>query len=221
MYRILESLGTFLDKLNLSSSVQNTSDNVTIFSFNTFALQVQDINPAKFNGQDFLVFLGTVEQAMNITLGFEEDSLVTVNDASDTGASGDGDADLVTSESDMQEDTTATIQLPSTVFDDLENCTDSEDNALSVSSSSSLQRLSYSVFLSDVLFQPENRTRYKVGSIVVSARIRCALTGNKSLSLPIRTNFLTSEGVRYMHTLYSNIYFRYKIYESSKYVHAF
>ena len=186
--------------------MQNTSDNITVFSFNTFALQVQDINPEKFNGQDFLVFLGTVEQAMNITLGFEEDSLVTVNDASDTGASGDGDADLVTSESDMQEDTTATIQLPSTVFDDLENCTGSEDNGLSVSSS--LQRLSYSVFLSDVLFQPENRTRYKVGSIVVSARIRCALTGNKSLSLPIRTNFLTSEGVRYACTVYtySNIY---------------
>lgn len=193
-YSILGSLGTFLDNLDLSSSTQRTSDNLTVFSYDTFALQVQDIDTGSFNGQSFLVVLGSVEEAMNISLtGLEQDSLITVDGVSDSTrakrAPGDGDADIIT---DVQEDTTASVQLPHTLLDDLENCIDPEGNSTSLIS----QRLSYSVFLNDVLFQPENRTQYKVGSIVVAARIRCALNGNTSLSLPVRTSFLISEGVR-------------------------
>ena len=197
LYRILGSLETFLDNIDLSSSTQRTSDNLTVFSYDTFALQVKDIDTENFNGQAFLVVLGSVEQAMNISLsGIEEDSLITVDSVSDSTrvkrAADDSGVDLITN---VQEDTTASIQLPSTLFNELENCSDPDENVQFNITSVGNQRLSYSVFLNDVLFQPENRTRYKVGSIVVAARIRCALTGNTSLTLPVRTSFLTSEEV--------------------------
>lgn len=167
-YRILESLDTFLENIDLSTVSKNTTDNRTVFSFDTFALQVEKIDPNNFIGQTFLVDLGSVEEAVNISQGIDEDSLLA------TGAI----LDVLTN-------ATASVQLPPTFLD---NCTNPDIN------SEFSQRLSYSVFVSDVLFQPENRTRYKVGSIVVAAKSACDLRNNISSS-PVQTTFLTSETV--------------------------
>ena len=147
---------------------QNTTDNRSVFNFDTFALQVEKIDPNSFNGQTFVVDLGSVEEAVNISQGIDEDSLVTT----------DGILDILT-------DATASVKLPSTFLD---NCTDPE------TMSEVSRRLSYSVFVSDVLFQPENRTRYKVGSIIVAAKTTCSSMNNISSS-PIQATFLTSEPV--------------------------
>jgi len=36
------------------------------------------------------------------------------------------------------------------------------------------ERLSYAVFLTDILFQPENRNGSRVGSIIVVPRLNCS-----------------------------------------------
>ena len=62
------------------------------------------------------------------------------------------------------------------------SCSDSSN------SSNHFQRLSYSVFLSDSFFQPKNRSRFKVASIIVAPRFRCGL---ENFSVPIQTTFKT------------------------------
>ena len=54
----------------------NETNNKTIFGFVTYALQVQEFDPLKFNGQMFTVNLGSVEEAMNST-GIQEKDLIT------------------------------------------------------------------------------------------------------------------------------------------------
>jgi len=60
--RIIDSLGVFLDSLDLATT--NGSSNDSTFTFNTFAVKIQEISPDSFFGQTFLADLGSVEQAM-------------------------------------------------------------------------------------------------------------------------------------------------------------
>ncbi len=59
-HRILASLETFLDNLNVSTVSRNSANNQTVLNFETFAITVQDLDPDSFQGQTFVVDLGPV-----------------------------------------------------------------------------------------------------------------------------------------------------------------
>jgi len=153
-----------LDTLDLGTV--NQTNNQTILNFNSFAIQVQEIDPSSFEGQTFVVKLGKVEEAKRNGLLNQTGALVT----SDTAA--DVDSNI--------EESTASIQIQP---DLLNECV--ED----INSSEATQRLSYAVFLTETLFLPENATAFEVGSIVVNARLACQLRNKTMLSRPVKTSF--------------------------------
>ena len=104
----------------------NTTANTSMFSFRTFALQVQNIDSSSFKGQTFNVDLGSVEEAMNITGTIEDSALITLEDVMD-----------------VLNNATAAIQISEQL---LEQCTLGEKT----------QRLSYSVFLFDTFFRSQD-----------------------------------------------------------------
>ncbi len=173
-YRILASLETFLDNLNTSTVSRNSTNNRTVLSFETFAITVQDVDPDSFQGQTFVVDLGPVEEAINNTGVIDQDALMTVNDYT---ANNRSEFDSL---SEDNENSTASLRLNPSFFEDCPT-----KNRISLH-----QRLSYSVFLSDVLFLPENRSTTQVGSIVVAARLACLQTNKLVLTVPVRTSFL-------------------------------
>ena len=162
-FRLLESLEKFLDRVEIS----NDTSNQTVFAFKAFALQVQTLDPAEYQGQTFSIDLGSVEESMRLGQNIEEHDLVTSDMVMDavTGA-------------------TASIQLP----EDLLECFNSSMcNSTSTSFNITARRLSYSVFLLDTLFQNVNQSHLKIGSIIVAARLRDA--DNTALSTPVQTTF--------------------------------
>ena len=98
--------------------------------------------------------------------------------------------ELITSEVVMSAISNATASV--SISRDLIN---GQDNCQSESSNSSQQRLSYSVFLSDILFQSLNQSQFKVGSVILSARLNCLANGSEYLSSPIQTTFRTHSQV--------------------------
>ncbi|XP_064387511.1 uncharacterized protein LOC135335851 isoform X2 [Halichondria panicea] len=171
--RILASLETFLDNLNTSTVSTNSTSNQTVFSFEKFAITVQDLDPDSFQGQTFVVDLGPVEEAVNNTGVIDQDALMTANDYT---ADNRSDTDSLSEDTD---NSTASLRLSPLI---LEECP--------TTNLSLRHRLSYSVFLSDVLFLPENRSTNQVGSIVVAARLACLQTNKTVLTVPVRTSFL-------------------------------
>ncbi|XP_064387798.1 adhesion G-protein coupled receptor G6-like isoform X1 [Halichondria panicea] len=159
--RILASLDSFLDNLNISTVSRNSTSNRTVFSFETFAITVQDVYPGSFQGQAFVVDLGPVEEAIKNTGVIDQDALKCNGGKGNT----------------ADKNSTASLHLSSSILEDHP----------ATNRTSLTQRLSYSVFLSGVLFLPENRSTDQVGSIVVAARLACLQT-NKTV--PVRTNFL-------------------------------
>ena len=166
-HRILASLETFLDNLNTSTVSRNSTNNRTVLSFETFAITVQDVDPDSFQGQTFVVDLGPVEEAINNTGVIDQDALMTVNVYTADNRS----------EIEDNENSTASLHLNFSALEDFNNA-------------SLRQRLIYSVFLSDVLFLPEDRSTTQVGSIVVAARLACLQTNKSVLTVPVRTSFL-------------------------------
>ena len=161
MYRVLDNLAMFSDLLDLSTSSNDSEQDGVVFGFDTYALQLQDIDPDLFNGQTFSVNLGSVEDALQ-SEGDLGDSLVTSEMVMDI---------LVMS--------TASVYLPDSFF----------SNSEPLDSLNTL-RLSYSVFLTDILFQSLNQSGFDIGSIIVSARLR-----NTTLLTPIQVAFRTARMV--------------------------
>ena len=145
-----------------------------MFAFKTFALQIQELDPPEYQGQTFSVDLGTVEEAMKIEQRIEEGDLVT--------------SDNIVMEVVM--DATASLQLPEDLLESLDSC-----NFTTNLTSAKPQRLSYSVFLSDVLFQNFNQSHSKIGSIIVAARLTCA--DNTTLNTSIENTFQINREVRF------------------------
>lgn len=170
LFRVLESLERFQDSVILS---ENDTTNQTTFSRETFAIQIQNIDPKTYRGHSFSVDLGSVEDALNITEQIPEESLIT-------------------SETLMEALTTATasVLLP----EDLLNNENSCNNETSLAFASTPRRLSHSLFLSDVLFQSEEQNQLMLGSIIISARTRCIGT-NTTLNSPVTVNFRTNSMV--------------------------
>ena len=163
LHRLLDSLNIFLDMVPLD---ENTTNSKTVFGYETYALQIQDLDPLEFNSQTFIVDLGSVEQALNNTQIQK--------------------SDLITSELLMSVVTnaTASVFISRNIINGTKN-----NNCQRETSNSSQQRLGYSVFLSDILFQGFNQSQFRVGSIIVAARLNCL--GNNSLTSPVQINFRT------------------------------
>ena len=139
-----------------------------------------------FNGQIFTVDLGPVEQARNVSESIDKRALITV----------DGEVDSTVNNGNTVRnisEATATLKLPPLLF---RNCINSQMNMST--QTASRQRLSYSVFLTDALFLPVNRTLNKVGSIVVGARASCQLDNEAASSVPIQTSFQILKMVRWV-----------------------
>ena len=147
----------------------NISEDEVTYGFDTFALQLQDIDLSLFNGQTFSVNLGSVEDAINLNNSIE-DFLKT--------------SEMVTK---VLENTTASVQLPINFLDSAQECANT--------SMVEQLRLSYFVFLTDILFQSKNQSRLDIGSIVVAARLRCADNTSFNFSNPIKVAFRTVKQV--------------------------
>ena len=82
---------------------------------------------------------------------------------------------------------TASISLPPSLLSDLQGGEE-------VRRDDAVQRLSYSVFLTDALFQSPNQTarNLSIGTIIVALRLR-SVTENQTLTMPINTTFRINE----------------------------
>ena len=157
--------------MDLSAS-GNASE--VIFGFDTYALLLQDVDPDFFDGQTFTVNLGSVEEALqsDSTLG----------------------ASLNTSEMvmDILVITTSSVKLPENFF------TGSMNRSMENGSDNTNElRLSYTVFLTDILFQSPNQSRFDIGSIIVSTRLSSEIELN-----PIEVSFRT---VNMVYTINKNV----------------
>ena len=148
----------------------NGTANKTVFALKVFALQIQTLDTEEYQGQTFSIDLGSVEEAIQLKQKMEQENLITSDMVMDavTGA-------------------TASIQLP-------ENLLESLNSGNLTSTNATAQRLSYSVFLSDTLFQNVNQSHLKIGSIIVAARLKDA--DNTTLNTSIQITFQTNRKVR-------------------------
>ena len=135
--------------------------NTTLFAFQTYALQAQDIDPRSFQGQTFNVDLGSVEEAMSISATINDSQITTSALVMDAVTNG-----------------TAAVQVPQSLL----------SNVSSRDSTSSNQRLSHTVFLTDILFQTEDPNT-TIGSIIVGVQLNSTL--NFNTSIPLRIIFQT------------------------------
>ena len=137
----------------------DSNSSKAVFGFNKYALQLQDIETEEFKGQTFTVDLGPAEEAMK-----------TKGDITDS--------NLATFEEGMKvlDNSTASVLLPANFLDSVQGC------------NTDLLRLSYSVFLTDILFQSRQEGR-SVGSIVMA--IRLGFSDDSSLLNPLKVLFRT------------------------------
>ena len=163
-YRLLGSLNQFIDAVAL-----NGTEDRTVFGYSTYALQVQSIDSVKVGGHALTVNLGSVDEALN-SGQISKENLIT-------GAS------LMS----VLTNATASVYVPTDLLiNNVNSCTLETLNT-------SQQRLSHSVFLSDILFRSHFRNNYSIGSIIIAARIQC-LDG-AFLPMPVRTTFRTNPKV--------------------------
>ena len=155
--RLIDSLTSFTDNFMFTNTTTAT------FTRKTYALQLHDVDTSNFQGQTLSVDLGSVQQAMSSTINIREEAIETIEGIK------------------VFLNRTASVQVPSSVFQDL-------------GQSSEQQRLSYSVFVRDTLFQSsdENQSNLTVGSIIVAVRVNGS-TASGNLSTPINVTFQASE----------------------------
>ena len=188
--RLLESLQNFLDKVEVEQDENSTSNSSNmVFAFEIFALQVQQLDPEEYKGQIFSVNLGSLDEARKDNQTIEQENLVTSELESATNLNPENDND---GSRNVIADTTASLQLPEDLLD---SCNESDVNSNLVSATP--QRLSYSVFKSDILFQNVNQRQLlnlSIGSIIVAARLKCA--DNVTLNMSVKSTFQIDRRVR-------------------------
>ena len=178
-FRLLESLQNFLDLVEVEEDENSTANSTqTVFAFETFALQVQQLDPEEYKDQTFSVNLGSLEEVREDNRTIEQDALVTSELASHE-TDNEGTRNSVAG-------TTASLQLPENLLD---LCSDVNSNLTSAVP----QRLSYSVFKSDILFQNLNQSHLSIGSIIIAARLKCA--DNATLNTSIKSTFQIDKNV--------------------------
>ena len=210
----MESLQNFLDGVQVEQDENSTSNtNQTVFAFETFALQVQQLDPEEYKGQIFSVNLGSLEEARKDNQTIEQENLVTSELESATNLNHGTVNDLRIRN--VIADTTASLQLPEDLLD---SCNESDVNSNLVSTTS--QRLSYSVFKSDVLFQNVNQRQLNlsIGSIIVAARLKCV--DNVTLNMSVKSTFQIDRRVRKIVYKYYVIIILFRLKNTPKAVHA-
>lgn len=169
-----------MDRVEIDQDENSTSSsNQTVFAFSQFALQVQQLDPEEYEGQTFSVSLGAVEEARKDNGTINPEDLITSELERSTNLKQNPqtkrDIEGVQNKEDAS-DATASLHLPEDLLD---LCGDVKFN----STSSTPQRLSYSVFKSDILFQNFNQSHLSIGSIIIAARLRCANNVTSNLSI--------------------------------------
>ena len=140
--------------------LQNDS-NSTIFTRKTFALLVEDVDVTRGVDETLYVNLGTVEEATNTSERIDPNSLTKSSIMAN-----------------MSPTTTAEVRVPQSVITDLN------------SAEKPTQRLAYTVFTNDSLFQSTNETQnITLGSIVISVQVN-ASNDTSDLPAPIQVTFL-------------------------------
>ena len=175
---MLDSLESFQDRVLLSDDENDTLQE-RVFAFETFALQLQEVDSDTYQAQTFTVNLGSIEDISNISGKIPDESL-TIRDTV------------------MQilSNTTASIQLPDDLLDYLADCDDSEMNN-STANATLTRRLSYSVFLSNSLFQSTGVDVYELGSVIVATRMNANCGNGTNLTTSITATFATNKTVRH------------------------
>ena len=107
-----------------------------MFAFETFALQVQQLDPKEFKGQMFSINLGSVEEAKEDNQTIDQGALVTSKLDSVVNFKHEKDMSDIKG---VMNATTASLELPEDLLD---LCGDLDTNLTSAIP----QRLSYSVF---------------------------------------------------------------------------
>ena len=132
--------------------------NTTTFTRKTFALLVKEVDVMTFNDETLFINLGTVEEATNTSSEQIDPNSLVVSTSNIANTS------VVT---------TAEVEVPQTALSGEGKPT---------------QRLSYTVFANDSLFQSAEETQNNIalGSIVVSVRVNVS----NDLPNPIRVTFL-------------------------------
>ena len=176
MIRILNSLESFQDRVILSDSVNDTLQE-RVFAFEMFALQLQEVDPETYKAQTFTINLGSIEDISNSSGKIPDESLMI----QDTMMK-------------ILNNATASIQLPDDLLNDFSDC--SEMNT-STANATLIRRLSYSVFLSNALFQSTEVDEYKLGSLIVAARMNVNCGNDTSLNTAITASFATNKTVRH------------------------
>ena len=74
---MLKSLQNFLDKVEVENDNSTANSSQTVFAFETFALQIQQLDPEEYKGQTFSVNLGSVEEAKEDNKSIGQEALVT------------------------------------------------------------------------------------------------------------------------------------------------
>jgi hypothetical protein len=169
---LLESLQEFLDKVEVEENVNHTTNSTKskVFAFETFALQVQELDPEEYIGQIFNVNLGSLEKARKDNQTIQQAALVT-SELDSAKPDNEGVANVLA-------DSTASLQLPEDLLDLCSSMTSNSTSAVPQSS-----RLSYSVFKSDILFQNLNQSHLSIGSIIIAAQLKCADNGTLNSSI--------------------------------------
>ena len=130
---------------------------------------MNDIDTSNFQGQTLSIDVGSVQEAMSINRNIREEAIETTPGIK------------------AYQNSTASIQVPESVFQDL-------------GQSSGQQRLSYAVFVRDTLFQSsdENQSNLTVGSIIVAVRVN-GTTASGNLSTPITVTFQANKVGEFKH----------------------
>ena len=160
--RILDNLATLSDLLDLSTTNMSSTKDDKL-------ILGFDTYALQFQDINITLFKG---QTFSVELGSVEDAMNSekiLNESLKT-------FEMINENSTAN--STATVKVPANSFEMIEEC--------------ARPRLSYLVFLSDILFQSQNE-RFDIGSIIVTTRLRCA--ENASMFIPIRVALRTNEKV--------------------------
>ena len=136
-----------------------------VYARETFALQVRDVDTKSFSGETFNVDLGSFEEAIHLNTSIPEQALQTTME--------------------VLADATVSITVPREILGGRQNREIREPDET--------QRLSYSVFIADTLFQSPNQTsrnNLSIGSIIAAIRLRNVAA---ELTVPLNATFRISE----------------------------
>ena len=172
---MLDSLESFQDRVVLSDDDNDTLQE-RVFAFETFALQFQEMDPETYEAQTFTVNLGSIEDISNISGKIPDESLIIQDTIIE-----------------IFNNATASVQLPDDLLNHFVDC--SELNT-SIDNTTLTRRLSYSIFLSNALFQNTEVDQYELGSVIIAARMKLNCGNSTNLNTPIRATFAANKTVR-------------------------